>query len=99
MAVSAMLAIGVLPGTKRKSSGEYPRTASNAFAKMGHSATPKGLSSVGAPYSSQSGCPMVAQDVSISVRRARARSDEDQSRALTVVTLRRGVWAGRSDEN
>lgn len=61
MAVSAMLAIGVLPDTKRKSSGEYPRPASKAFAKMGHSATPKGRSSVGAPYSSQSGCPMVAR--------------------------------------
>lgn len=61
MAVSAMVAIGVLPGTKRKSRGEYPRSASKAFEKMGHSATPNGLSSVGAPYSSHTGCPIVAQ--------------------------------------
>lgn len=55
MAVSAMLAMGVLPGMKRNSSGVYPLTAVKAFAKMGHKATPKGRSRVGMPTSSQSG--------------------------------------------
>lgn len=68
MAVSAMVAMGVLPPTKRNSSGAYPRMLVKALLKMGHSARPNGRSSVGAPKTSQSGVDMAGSCVECVVR-------------------------------
>jgi len=53
VAVSLNVAIGVVPGVKRKSSGAYGLRRVKTCSKMGHSAKPKGRSSVGRPSCSQ----------------------------------------------